>query len=484
MTFRRTATRKRAAIFALLSLAVAGCTTNPATGESSFTALLSPEQELKIGAEQHPQIIAKFGGVYDNPEVATYVDNIGQSLAAVSELPDLDFTFTVLDSDVVNAFALPGGYIYISRGLLALATNEAELAGVLGHEVGHVTARHAAQRYSQGAAANIGAAVLGVVFGQTAAQAAQFGAGAYIQSYSRGQEFESDQLGVRYLSRTGYETEAMATFLAKLQAQSQLEAELTGQPDPASRFNIMSTHPRTADRVAQATAAAGVTPVANPRVGTDDFLDIIDGLDYRGSRQAGFIIDQDFIHTDIGFKFTVPPGFRLANNPDQVIAQNSGGAAIVFDAADGSGGASMANYVRGWIDSIDFPDLETIDINGMEAATGSARITRNNKPFIARPLAVRFDDQRIFRFLFLIPADQEAGLSEPLRRTTFSFRKLSAAERRDLRPLRIEVRDAAGRSTADWAAEMAVDQSPQRWFEVLNGLNGQPPTGRVKIISR
>ncbi len=489
MTFRRPnacrrVTRKRAAVFALLSLAVAGCTTNPATGEQSFTALLSPAQELQVGAEQHPKIIAQFGGTYDNPEVATYVDDLGQRLAAVSELPDLDFTFTVLDSDVVNAFALPGGYIYISRGLLALATNEAELAGVLGHEIGHVTARHAAQRYSQGAAANIGAAVLGVVFGQSVGQVAQLGAGAYIQSYSRSQEFESDLLGVRYLSRTGYDTAAMATFLAQLQAQSQLEAELTGAPDPASRFNIMSTHPRTADRVAEATAAAGVTPVANPRVGTDDFLDVIDGLDYRGSRKAGFIIDQDFIHTDIGFKFTVPPAFHLANNPNQVIARNTGGAAIVFDSADGSAGQSMAAFVRDWIDSVNLPDLETIDINGMEAATGSARITRDNRPFIARPLAIRFDAQRVFRFLFLIPADQEQALSEDLRRTTFSFRKLDAAERRDLRPLRITVRDAAGRSTADWATEMAVDQSPQRWFEVLNGLNGQPPTGRVKLISR
>ena len=483
MTFRAL-TRTRVALVALASLAVAGCTTNPATGERSFTALLSPEQELRIGAEQHPKIISQFGGTYDNPEVAAYVDELGQRLAAVSELPDLDFTFTVLDSDVVNAFALPGGYIYISRGLIALANSEAELAGVLGHEIGHVTARHAAQRYSQAGLAQGATVLAAVLFGRGGAELAQGVSGVAIQSYSRGQEFQSDQLGVRYLSRTGYDTAAMASFLSQLQAQSQLEAELTGAPDPASRFNIMSTHPRTADRVREATAAAGVTPVANPRVGVDEFLDVIDGLDYRGSRKSGFIIDRDFIHTEIGFQFTVPPGFRLANNPSQVIARDTSGGAIVFDAADGSAGTSMADFVRQWVDSIALPDLETIDVNGMEAATGSARITRNNRPFIARPLAIRFDEQRVFRFLFLIPADQEQALSEPLRRTTFSFRKLSAAERRDLRPLRITVRDAAGQSAAELSQQMAIAQSPERWFDVLNGLDGQPPSGRVKLITR
>ena len=470
---------------AVLTLVVAGCSVNPATGDRSFTALMSPEQEIQVGREQHPKIIQTFGGEYDRAAVAAYVDDIGQQLARVSDLPNLDFTFTVLDSDVVNAFALPGGYIYISRGLLALATTEAELAGVLGHEIGHVTARHSAQRYSQGVAVNLGAAVLGILGGRSVAQLAQFGAGAYIQSYSRSQEFQADQLGVRYLSRAGYDTGAMASFLAKLQAQSTLEAQITGQADPADRFNIMSTHPRTADRVAEATAAAGVTPVANARVGTADFLATIDGLDYRGSPRTGFISDRDFIHTGIGFRFQVPPGFRLSNNPQQVLAVNGSGAAIIFDSADGSTAGSMVSYIRDtWASSITWNDLEAIDINGMAAATGSAQITRNNKAMIARPLAIRFSSDQIFRFLFLTPADQSAALSEDLRRATFSFRRLSADERSTLRPLRIDIRDVGGRSSADFAAQMAVPEQPQRWFEVINGLTpGQQPTGQVKVVT-
>lgn len=180
-----------------LMLLLAGCTVNPATGESSFTAFMSPEDELRVGREQHPKILREFGGSYDHARANAYVDTVGQKLARVSDLPNLRFTFTVLDSDVVNAFALPGGYIYISRGLLALANTEAELAGVLAHEIGHVTARHSAQRYSSAVVAGLGTALLGVVAGGAVAQLGEQGAAVYLQSYSRDQEFEADILGDR-----------------------------------------------------------------------------------------------------------------------------------------------------------------------------------------------------------------------------------------------------------------------------------------------
>ena len=234
-------------ILAAAALALAACSVNPATGERNFTAFMSPEDELRVGREEHPKVVEQFGGVYNDPKVAAYVDRVGQNLVRVSELPEVDFTFTVLDDDIVNAFALPGGYVYISRGLLGLANSEAELAGVLGHEIGHVTGRHSAQRYSQSVLAGIGTvgvSILSSVFLGTTAVGDAVGQGAnvYLQGFSREHEFEADTLGVRYLSRTGYETSAMASFLASLQAFSALEAKVSGLPDPASRYNIMS-HP-------------------------------------------------------------------------------------------------------------------------------------------------------------------------------------------------------------------------------------------------
>ena len=196
------ANRDRRAIrvpaLSLALVALAACTTNPATGRNSFTGFMSPQQELQIGAEEHPKILATFGGAYDDAGIAAYVDEVGQRLARNSDLPELKLTFTVLDSSIVNAFALPGGYVYVSRGLLALARNEAELAGVLAHEIGHVTARHSAQRYSQTIIAGLGANVLGAVVGAPAGQLAQLGAATYLSAYSRDQEFEADTLGVRY----------------------------------------------------------------------------------------------------------------------------------------------------------------------------------------------------------------------------------------------------------------------------------------------
>jgi predicted Zn-dependent protease len=241
------------------ALALAGCAQSPATGRNIFTGGLSPEDEVKLGREQHPEIVREFGGEYDDPQLRAYVESLGRLLAQTSELPNLDWHFTVLDTPVVNAFALPGGYVYVTRGLLALADNEAELAGVLAHEIGHVTARHSAERYGQsvlGSAAALGgsAAALGVgvlLGSQAAAEATSGAAQLAVLSYSRDQEFEADTLGVRYLARTGHDPEAMATFLRRLLGHSRYEAELSsgrssrpagaGLPTPSSTATSIST---------------------------------------------------------------------------------------------------------------------------------------------------------------------------------------------------------------------------------------------------
>ncbi|MFQ5972345.1 MAG: M48 family metalloprotease [Alphaproteobacteria bacterium] len=471
----------------LAMLSLAACTVNPATGKSSFTAFMSPEQEIEVGQEEHPKIVAEFGGAYDNSALASYVDNLGQRLKAESELPGLAFTFTVLDSDVVNAFALPGGYVYVTRGLLTLASSEAEIAGVLAHEIGHVTARHAAQRYSKGVAAGLFSTVIGAALGSEVGELAQFGAGAALQSHSRGQEFEADTLGVRYLSRTGYHTQAMASFLSKLQRQGELEALVTGQPDPAARYNIMSTHPRTADRVQAAIEAASTASVPNPRSGAIDYLSRLEGVSYGGSVAQGFVRGGRFVHSSLGFTFEVPPDFHLQNSPRRVVARNAAGATIVFDADGRAYAGSMAAYLTDvWTDGLTLADLETFDVNGLEAATARSRVVRRDATADLRLIAIRFGRDGIYRFLILTPPSETAALAEDLRRMTFSFRPLSEEERLTLRPRRIRVESVdPGETVATFAAQMAVDEFPAEWFQVLNGLERgeQPPVGSlVKLI--
>ena len=224
---------------ALLVPLLAACATAPGTGRTIFTGGLSEEGEADLGRQEHPKVVAQYGGAYNDPELARYVSSVGDFLVKTSERPELDFTFTILDTPIVNAFALPGGYIYVTRGLLSLSNSEAELAGVLGHEIGHVTARHTAERYGQAVAANVAGLGLGVLLGGGAAQASGALSGLLIRSYSRDQEFESDMLGGRYLARAGYDTAAMAGFLTQLQAHSRLEAQLAGQPEKADAFDIM-----------------------------------------------------------------------------------------------------------------------------------------------------------------------------------------------------------------------------------------------------
>jgi predicted Zn-dependent protease len=486
------ANRALAAGAAMALLWQTGCTTvNPATGQQSFTAFMSPEEELKVGREEHPKILEQFGGAYNHDGLAAYVDRIGDTLKARSELPNLDFTFTVLDSEVVNAFALPGGYVYVSRGLLALANTEAELAGVMAHEIGHVTARHSAQRYSAAAAANLGTtglAILGSIFlgnqaGQAIAQAGQSISAVYLQSYSREHEFEADTLGVRYLARANYDTSAMAGFLSSLEAFSSLEAKVSGMPDPAERYNIMSTHPRTADRVIAATNAANGGSQPGARAGRDEYLRAIDGIIFGDAPEQGFVRGQVFAHKVLGFRFEVPDGFTLFNSAGAVVARHPGGALIAFAGGRTDWRGSMVELVR----RQGLSNVEALTVNGREAATGAARLSRNGTPVDARLVVIRWSADTFYRFIFLTPPDQTGPLGEDLRRTTYSFRALSAAERDALQPWRIRIHTVRpGDTVSGLSARLPMPGPKEEWFRVLNGLgprDGLAAGQLVKLVS-
>ncbi len=463
---------------------LAACATAPGTGRTIFTGGLSEEGEAEMGREQHPKVLAEFGGAYEDPELSRYISSIGNFLAQTSERPDLNYTFTILDTPVVNAFALPGGYVYITRGLLALAENEAEVAGVLGHEIGHVTARHTAERYGQTVAANIAGVGLGVLLGGEAAQAGSALGGLLLRSYSREQEFESDMLGGRYLARAGYDTKAMAGFLSQLQAHSRLEAELAGQPEQADAFNIMQTHPRTTDRIERALEQAGAVPVADPLVAQNVYFSKIDGMIYGDKADEGYIRGRTFAHPKLKFAFEVPEGFRLYNQSQAVIARDGDGkAAIQFDRGPSDYSGAMSDYLtRVWGAKANLDNVEAITVNGMPAAT--ATLSGSGKDY--RLLAVRYDANSIYRFIFLSAADRTAALNRPFRETTYSFRKLSDAEAAALKPRRIDIYEVqAGDTPSKIAARMPFGSENLKRFLVLNALSESSslqPGEKVKIV--
>ena len=489
--------RPTARVFALIAplLALSGCTINPATGEQSFTVFMSPAEEREVGSREHPKILKQFGGVYGDAELANYVHRVGTSLARVSEMPDLEFKFTVLNDDQVNAFALPGGYVYITRGLLALADDEAEMAGVIVHEIGHVTARHAAERYSRAVAARIGlslidvlASVAGAVTGTT--DFVSLGAQLYLQGYSRDQEFQADMLGIRYLARAGYDANAVTAFLGAIEDHKRLEATIQGRPEAAQRFSLLSTHPRTPERINQARRLAGAAPVPDPRTARALYLSYLDGLLFGDDPKHGVRRGREFAHPDLRVRFEAPEGYALVNGPERVVARHANGAAIVFDmVSDEKTRAvrNLASYVgREWGAELQGP-VERLTVNGMEAATITGSARGRSGEFDVRLIAIRERTDRIYRFTLLTPPRVTARESVRLRRTTYSFRRLSADEATAIEAWRISVITVnPGDSAASLAQRMPFARFRIERFETLNGLArgaSLTPGSRVKLVT-
>ncbi len=487
MTLRRLS----AAAIAIAAVAgmLSGCTVNPATGEQTFTGMMGPAEEVRLGREQHPKIVKAFSGVYGSPDLRGYVDRVGQLLARTTERRELKYTFTVLNSNVVNAFALPGGYIYITRGLLALAGNEAELAAVLAHELGHISALHHAQRRGSDLIASVLVAGLGVAGGRAAADTGAMLAQGVLRGFSREHEYQSDDLGIRYMTRAGYDPLAMATFLRKLRANSQFEARLRGDsPDKIDQFDYLSTHPAPKERVARAAARASRVRARNGTLAADKYMGKIDGMLYGDDPEQGFVRGQVFAHPRLRFRFEVPPGFRMVNSANSVVALGPRKSRIIFDHARKPVDGPVHYYLTQiWARNFNLENVQTIDINGREAATGTTHVPTNVGARDVRLLAIRVGPQKIYRFLFLIPPSESARLSTALRRTTYSFRTLSAFEARALRPLRIRVKTVRRGDTArSLARRMAFKDLRLERFQVLNGLGNNSrlvPGQMVKIVT-
>jgi len=464
--------------------ALAGCvSTNKATGRSSFTGLYSVQDDIRLGRQEHPKMLEAFGGEYDNARLQSYVERVGRQLATHTEYQQFPYHFTLLNTSIVNAFALPGGYVYVSRGLMALASNEAEMAGVLAHELGHVNARHTAERMSAGTLAQmgvlagaIGAAALGLP-GEMA-QVGQQIAMASIQSYSRKQEFEADMLGVRYMSKAGYDPNGMVTFLSTLREQSIVEARSMGLPaGKVDEFNMMSTHPRTIDRVQEATAAAQIQRPAKPIVGRQEYLANIDGMLFGDDPEQGIVFGRRFVHPGLRFEFDLPAGFRVRNDPDQVLAQHASGAAMVFDLGSARS-RDMTQYVqREWAGQVQLRDLQSVTVDGKSGGTGWAALRSGNQQAVVRLVAIRRDAGSVYRFQFIAPGNTYQSLQDEFRATTYSLRTLSAAEAAKVRPLRLRVVKATGRESIDTLSRnLPFGAYNDDWFRVLNDLpQGQRP---------
>jgi len=320
-----------------LALLAWSCATNPVTGRREIT-LLSEADEIRLGAQSDAAIVNQYG-LLDDPAMEAYVEQIGERMVPISHRPQLDFHFRVLDDPVVNAFALPGGYIYITRGILGYLNDEAALAGVIGHEIGHVTAKHGVQQYTQQTLLGVGLAV-GSVFNQTVANLAGTAGQLLLLKYGRDDERESDRLGVEYATKLGYDTDGMAEFFQTLgrlsgDAGGRLPSWASTHPDPGER------HETVLQLTDQWQAQVAESSFSRDR---DAFLQRLEGLVFGSDPRQGFLTAGEFVHPDLEFRFPVPAGWRYQNAPTQVtMVAPRGDLGVIFQ---GTGASSVAEAVE------------------------------------------------------------------------------------------------------------------------------------------
>lgn len=464
------------------AVAAALAASAPAAAQNPFG--LSEQQAQALGAQEHPKIVAQFGGEIADAELKAYVDGIARKLLAVSTNPAEPVKVTVLDSPVVNAMALPG-HLYVTRGLLALADTEAELAGVIGHEIGHILEKHAAKRYSRGNLAGLGALVIGAVSGSgDLAQIAGAGAQLYVMRFSRKQEYAADMVGVRLLANAGYDPLGEADFLNTLNRWSALESKIAGRNAAPPEF--LSTHPNTAERVKRAAAEAKVLTATGMERGRDAYLGKIDGVVYGDDAvKQGFVRGQDFIHPSLGFAFTVPQGFQIQNTATAVLAR-SNAAQMQFSGVGGAEGPSSVLQSIGQQMKVQFGNARSFRVAGRDGAAAVGRAQTNNGYVDLHAYVVKWQGAQNWVFLWLTAPQDSAQMQPVFDQAVSTLRTIDAKTANAPPTLRIDVVAAGASDTvASLAAKTAFPSHKEERFRVMNSLEPTEtiaPGYRVKVV--
>ncbi|MEH3045812.1 M48 family metalloprotease [Sphingomonas adhaesiva] len=441
------------------------------------------------GAKANPQLLAEFGGAYDGPQAA-YVEQVGKRVAVQSGLSNAqgDFTVALLNSPVENAFAIPGGYIYVTRQLLALMNSEAELASVMGHEVGHVAARHSAGRNRTASIGGVLAGIVGAVagngaVGQLVGAGAQQAAGLYTLKYGRDQEYAADALGVRYITAAGYDPYAAADMLAQLNAATTLQARAAGR-DANALPTWASTHPNSLDRVRRAAKLAEATgkPETMPAQDTA-FLRRLDGLRYDDDPKEGVIEGQTFRHPGLRLRFTAPPGYTIANGAEAVTIAGSGGQAQMKTAAatDDLAGFIATRFRQ--LGANAGGEVRNGTANGVPYAASTIRASANGRAVDATIVAYRFPSATNW-FTIVTPAGSGMGALAPL---VESVAVLTPAQANAVTGKRLRILTVKQGDTIDtFARQMAYPTLQRERFMTLNGLDPDAPLRAgtlVKVVT-
>ncbi len=450
---------------------LAGCKSlltnnSPSIGGIS-PAVTSPVDsvEREIGRREHPKVVKSYGGVYNNPKLEGMVAKLVGRLVASSREPNRPYRVTILNSPTVNAFALPGGYLYVTRGLLALANDKAELAAVLSHEMAHVTARHALARAQAKQKNQLLGRVMDNMVGKSE-QAARVKAQNLVTlaSFSQVQELEADKQGIETAFRAGLDPFAASRFLATM---GNFAEYLTGQANNDPKANFLSSHPTTPQRIQQAIFAA--RRFGGPNIGTrerEDYLEAIDGVLFGDAPDEGFVRGRSYIHPHLRIRFSLPRGYRLENTSKAVLAVAPDGTAMRFDGVSVNRDVPLTSYLMsGWVSGLLTGSIREQVINGQPAVLASAQA----KGWSFRIAIIRVQSAT-YRFVFATTRPN-AAYESAVAETVNSFQTMSFEKAQSFKPLVMDIETAsAGQSQKSFASRMKGSNRPLRLFRILNNL--------------
>jgi predicted Zn-dependent protease len=460
-------------LLAVVALFISSCAINPVTGKKQLM-LISESQEIAMGAEYDPQIVSTFG-IYPDEELLDHINQKGVEMGKISHRPNLQYHFKVLDSPVVNAFAVPGGYIYLTRGILAQLNNEAELMGILGHEMGHITARHSVQQMTKQQIAQLGL-VVGMIaseeFRQFADIASQ-GLELLFLKFSRDNERQADQLGVEYASKIGYDAHKMADFFQVLQkmelgsSQGGIPTFLSTHPDPGDRYNTVH---RLSDTWQDSLDFDTWT------VNEDEYLQMVDGMVYGEDPRQGYVDGWTFFHPELQFQFPIPGGWNLVNSPLQVqMSPPDGEALIVFTLAQ------QNNLDQAASETLQNLNLKVLNstrntVNGMPAlgvlSEQESQNQQTGETSSLRVLSYFIDySGQIYVFHGVTNGPVFDGYFRLFESTMVRFNRLTDPQRINVIPKRINVKQIPSTGTvANALRNLGVKQDELNHTALLNNL--------------
>jgi len=473
----------------LAAVFVASCSQSQVIDLARITpgTFISSADEMKIGAQAHPKIVAQFGGIYEDEDLNAYVTDIATRLKSNLPQPAPPYQITILNSPAINAFAAPGGYIYLTRGLLALANNEAEIASVLAHELGHLSRRHSAIRFSVAVKANIITRIF-----QAAEEDPELkrnlrlGTAGFLARNSREQEIEADRISVTTTQKTGYDPYAAISFLKTMTARNALKNILDNTSRSDQQVDFLATHPAIGLRKIKAFSFAsqlGFKPDKKKRF-RNTYLQKINKLRYGNNPDQGIVRGRSFIHPSLGFRFEVPPNFRIQNRKQLVVALDPNRNVMLFDVKLSRSDADLEDVLgrhfglgrKAW-------KINRTIKNGREIVFGSASYRNVDHQIFL----IRDRSDRIYRFWFISSPEQTKALSQSFERTATSLGPLSAADKKLALPQRLKIITVRpGDTVAKISGRMAFAQLQEKRFRVLNGLSataGLKPGQKVKIIT-